>query len=307
MKTKKDLLEKARHAKRESKYVDFKDRFDVSSSGDWIELVKDIVAMANSGGGVVLIGVKNNGLPSGFDVTPVLNIDPAHFTDKIASFTGEQFSDFEIEQIKRSGHEVAVLRIHGVTVPMVFLREGTYQVTDWKEKRAFNKGTVYFRHGAKSEPGDTSDLRKVIERELERIRKSWISNIRKVIQAPAGYDERLVSEGAMESAVPGQVRVTYDPKSPQLRGINRDVTHPYRLKEVVQIVNKRLGETRKIVPYDVICVRKVHGINAKRRYLYKRKFGSPQYSDAFVDWLVKQYERDPSFFVKARMKARKKR
>ncbi len=307
MKTKKDLLEKARHAKRESKYVDFKGRFGVDSSGDWIELVKDIVAMANSGGGVVLIGVKNNGLPSGFDVTPVLNIDPAHFTDKIASFTGEQFSDFEIERMTRNGQEVAVLRIHGIAIPMVFLREGTYQITEWEQKRAFNKGTVYFRHGAKSEPGDSSDLRKVVEKELERIRKSWIGNIRKVIQAPAGYDARLDSEEAIESAVPGQVRVTYDPKSPQLRGINRDVTHPYRLKEVVQIVNKRLGETRKIVPYDVICVRKVHGIDAKRRYLYKRKFGSPQYSDAFVDWLVKQHEGDPSFFEKARMKARKKR
>ncbi len=71
--------------------------------------------------------------------------------------------------------------------------------------------------------------------------------------------------------------------------------------------DERLGETRKIVPYDVICVRKVHGIDAKRRYLYKRKFGSPQYSDPFVDWLVIQHERDPSFFEKARMKARKKR
>ncbi len=300
------MLEKAKLAKRESKYVDFKERFDVESSGDWIELVKDIVAMANSGGGVILIGVRNNGMPSGFGVTPVLNIDPARFTDKIASFTGEQFSDFEIERMTRNGQEVAVLRVHGIAIPMVFLREGTYQITDSEQKRAFNKGTVYFRHGAKSEPGDSNDLRKVIEKELEKIRKSWIGSIRKIIQAPAGYDVHLVSDKAVESAVPGEIRVTYDPKAPGLRGIDRDVTHPYRLKEVVQIVNRRLGVKRKVVPYDVICVRRVHGTDAKRQYFYKRKFGSPQYSDAFADWLVGQHERNPSFFDKAREKSRSK-
>ncbi len=306
MVTKKDLLEKAKGAKRESKYVDFKNRFDVSSSGDWIELVKDIVAMANSGGGVVLIGVKNNGLPSVFDVTPVLNIDPAHFTDKIASFTGEQFSDFEIEQIKRSGHEVAVLRIHGVTVPMVFLREGTYQVTDWKEKRAFNKGTVYFRHGAKSEPGDTSDLRKVIERELERIRKSWIDNIRKVVRAPAGSGVQIVSPAELETAPVVRIRVTDDPQAPVLRGADPDRTHPYRLKEVLGLFNSRFKGRKEINQYDVLCVRRVHKIERNRQYFYKFRFASPRYSDAFVDWLANQYEKDPSFFDKSRKEARKK-
>jgi hypothetical protein len=30
------------------------------------------------------------------------------------------------------------------------------------------------------------------------------------------------------------------------------------------------------------------------------KFGSPQYSDAFVDWLLAEDERDPEFFAKAK-------
>jgi hypothetical protein len=30
------------------------------------------------------------------------------------------------------------------------------------------------------------------------------------------------------------------------------------------------------------------------------KFGSPQYSDAFVDWLVAEDERDPEFFASAK-------
>ena len=304
MVTKKDLLQKARGAKRESKYVDFKDRFDVNSSGDWIELVKDIVAMANSGGGVILIGVRNNGLPSDFDVTPVLNIDPAHFTDKIASFTGEQFSDFEIERMTRNGQEVAVLRIHGIAIPMVFLREGTYQITDWKQKRAFNKGTVYFRHGAKSEPGNSADIRNVVERELERIRKSWIGNIRKLVKAPAGSGVQVVTPAELETSSVARIRVTDDPQAPALRGADPNITHPHRGKEVIGIFNTRFRRRKEINQYDILCIRKAHNIDGKRQYFYKPRHASPTYSDAFVDWLARGYEENPSFFDEARRRMR---
>jgi len=41
------LLERAKTAKRESKYVGFKEKFDIYSSQDWCEIIKDIVAMYN--------------------------------------------------------------------------------------------------------------------------------------------------------------------------------------------------------------------------------------------------------------------
>ena len=46
-----------------------------------------------------------------------------------------------------------------------------------KQKTAFSAGTVYFRHGAKSEPGTSEDLRASLERELDRIRSSWLDGI----------------------------------------------------------------------------------------------------------------------------------
>jgi len=55
-----------------------------------IELVKDLVAMANSGGGVLVIGVRNNATLSGVDLDPVLNLALAEIVDKVARYTGEQ-------------------------------------------------------------------------------------------------------------------------------------------------------------------------------------------------------------------------
>jgi predicted HTH transcriptional regulator len=95
---------KDRIARRESKRVDFKERLDLSKAEDWCEIIKDIAAMANSGGGSILFGIKDDGTPSGWDPSNVLATDPAHIVDKIAKYTGEQFSDFEIVATRRENY-----------------------------------------------------------------------------------------------------------------------------------------------------------------------------------------------------------
>lgn len=173
---KEDLLQKAQSARRESKYVDFKECFNPESSQDWCEIIKDIVAMANTGGGVIVFGVRNNGTYSGFDCTPIFNIDSAIITDKILRYTNEQFSNFELEEIERNENRIAALFVYGAPIPMIFVKPGTYDIGEGRQKTAFSQGTLYFRHGAKSEPGNSNDVRGVIERELERIRNSWLED-----------------------------------------------------------------------------------------------------------------------------------
>jgi hypothetical protein len=50
----------------------------------------------------------------------------------------------------------------------------------------------------------------------------------------------------------------------------------------------------------------VYKIKTQSRFFYQGKVkGSPaQYSKEFVDWLVKQYNRDKEFFAKTRAKTR---
>src|SRR5919106_1038374 len=65
-------------------------------------------------------------------------------------------------------------------------RVGTYEVAHGRQKTVFSVGAVYFRHGAKSEPGTSEDLRMFLERELELVKRSWLDGIAKVVEAPAG-------------------------------------------------------------------------------------------------------------------------
>src|SRR2546421_1989120 len=109
-----DFIKKALNARRESKSVEFKESLNVASPGEWVEIIKDIVAIANSGGGVILIGVDNHGKSIGFDVKPLLEFDSADIINKIHKYTGVQFSEFEVLEEEKAGHKIAAINIQGV-------------------------------------------------------------------------------------------------------------------------------------------------------------------------------------------------
>lgn len=180
-------------AKRESKRLEFKEKFDPNQSEDWCNIVKHVVAMANSGGGLIVFGVRDDGSPSEYDVSTFLGVDSAKIVDKIAKYTGNQFDNFIISEADREGAKIAVLRVNSVSIPMVFIQPGTYETEDGKHKTVFSKGTVYFRHGAKSEPGNSDDLKKWFETELNHVRQSWLGNVRKVVYAPTRHQIQFVA------------------------------------------------------------------------------------------------------------------
>jgi hypothetical protein len=300
------LLDKARKLKRESRYIDFKERFDPASDGEWIELIKDFAAMANSGGGAIVIGVKDNGQVSGEDLSAVLKIDPAVMGDKVHSYTGEHFADFEIHPTTRSGKQIAVIEVGpAVDAPLAFIKPGTYVPAGRdKPKFAFREGTVYFRHGAKSQPGNATDFRHFIERRLDEVRERWLGGIRRVVEAPAGTQVAVLQETAHDpEGQPTEIRLTQDPRAPTFGMLDPGDTHPYRRTEVIEEVNKRLPKSKQINGHDIVCVRLAHGISADTHpdFMYDPPWGgSALYSEAFVDWLVEQYKKDKSFFDTAR-------
>jgi hypothetical protein len=302
-----DLVLKGLSAKRESKYIDFKTGLDLKEPHTWCELIKDIIAMANSGGGLILVGLNNNGQPSGFDPTPILNLDPAIVCDKIRKYTNIDFDECEISEQIKNGSRIACILVRAVSSPIVFTSPGTYRVSEKKQKTAFSNGTIYFRHGAKSEPGTTEDIRKVVERQVESIRKVWASGVRKVVKAPPDHQivalapGKEVVESHSPSAMP--ICVTNDPSAPAYRKLSPDKTHPYRQTELVDELNKKLHGRTKINQYDIQVIKKIYRVTEEPKYVYQPRFSSTQYSDVFVDWVVGEYERDSNFFANTRREA----
>ena len=197
---------------KESTALDFKSKFDVLSIGDWCEIVKDIVAMANTGGGIILVGVANDGSPSNENLDNIRKLDPAVVADKVFSYTGDQFSAFEIREVEKNQKLVVAILVGKVSNPLVFIKSGNYQTEAGKQKEAFSKGAVYFRHSAKSEPCTAADLRDFLRREIEQTKSFWLSGIRQVVEAPEG------SKVVVHRMEPGDgVRISADPQAPAAR------------------------------------------------------------------------------------------
>ncbi len=104
-------------ADNETADIDFKAGFDTTSAEDWCELIKDIVAMANSSGGVVVFGVNDDGSPSTADLASVQNLDPAMIVDKIKKYTGQQFAGFSVSSGTRRTASVVALTVSGSSMP----------------------------------------------------------------------------------------------------------------------------------------------------------------------------------------------
>ncbi len=115
-----------------------------------------------------------------------------------------------------------------------------------------------------------------------------------IVRNPNNADIVLGAGGSGEAGIVMEV-----PRDP-------DRTHPLRQKDVVAEANKRLQGRKTINPYDVQAVQKVHQVGDRREFVYRSRIPghTPQYSLAFVDWLVAKFERDHSFFEDARARVR---
>ena len=129
-----------------------------------------------------------------------------------------------------------------------------------------------------------------------------MDGVAKVVKAPSGSVVTVFKGEVRESRQPGAapIRLVNNPEAPGYRLIDQDTTYPYRQKELIEVVNGMLPEGTEINSYDVLCLRRIFGVDENPRFFHYPKFASPQYSDEFAKWLVEKHKKDSGFFEKAR-------
>lgn len=334
--------ERLRTATQEGRSLDFKSIFDSTAERDWCELVKDLVAMANSAGGAILLGVNDDGTRNPGYASIVGTLDPAQVTDKVSRYTNEQFSAFSIGQLDRLDGRCDVITVRQSPTILVFSKEGAYSVGRGRQELAFRTGTVYVRHGAKSEPATSADLRTMVQRRVDARLRSVLANVKKAVAAgpeaefaivekplqrvlPLGPDAAEKSVGSLTVADLGGagvevrrtaplvsalapdgdykvVKITDDPRAEPALVLNPDATHPYRQKELTAFMNESLEGRKTITGYDIQSVRVVVGVDSRPEWAYKSRYGTRQYSVKFAEWLVDEFNKNPGFFDDVRRK-----
>lgn len=297
------LILKAETVNQESRQLDFKGHFE-NTHECWCALTKDIVAMANSGGGILVFGANSTGTPSGANCNALLECDLAVISSKVFKWTGYDFGEIETITVKRSDGDYPALIVGEADIPIPFNKPGEWEKPDGKKKMEFAEGTVYFRHGAKSAPGTRADFSKWIERYAAAERQRLMRGMRKIVAAPPGHVVATVTTAdpiTSTGATGMMAQLSNDPKA--IKIIPRCVAdfYPHRGKELMEKVNKELKDT-KINTHDIVSVNKIHKIFTDHPEFATKPHdkAAPLYSDQYVAWLIQNIKRKPNFLSEAR-------
>jgi hypothetical protein len=293
----------------EPRPVDVDRTFDRASQRAWCELVRDIVAAANSGGGTILVHGSPGVWPRGAESQALKSLTADALLRRIQEFTGSSFANVIVQPVDRLDLHAVRIAVGPALFPIGFTRSGTYLEPGDppRETVVFPAGSFYFRHGDHSQPANEADLRMFFERLLRRVRRQWLRGLRRVVGLST--DVLLQAGPTRSGALPTTasrppldlqpVRIVDEPNAPVLQPPDVDRLYPQRLKDVVTELNRRAGR-RALTTYDIQAARRQLRLDERPDFVFHLLGAGRRYSPAMVDWLWEQWQHDPEFFRAAR-------
>ena len=176
----------------ESETFDRKSALDPTFQQDYLELAADLVAMANTEGGSILIGSKSVQLTAGH--LPLF--DSARIDDKVNSLVEPRIGGIKSHIL---GQDFVLVEVDkSENPPHIFRQDGNCTNRQHKPASVFRKGDVYVRHSSKSERATRTDF----DRWLEARQRRLFDNVKLVFQASPEAEIRVVESA---SAMPVRI------------------------------------------------------------------------------------------------------
>jgi hypothetical protein len=296
-----DHLARALRAVRPSKYVAFRRAFDPASDEAWCELVRDLVAMANTDGGALVLGLDRHGAAVGLEPAAFHALDLASVTARVREHTGYDLPELELRRCEKDGKDLLAFVLDRVSVPVPFTKSLVCGSAGGPRAMPICPGAVYVRRGARSVPASREDLRSAIERRLEQERSAWTARLEQAIRIPASVRVPTGIGDVQQVTDPGApaIRLVDEPSAPAYRLESPDAVYPYRQKELIARLRELLPQGTPVTAHTILTINWAHKTRERPEWTYHPKFGSVQYNEAFARWILEQVERDPEFLEKA--------
>jgi hypothetical protein len=178
----------------EHEHLDYKEIIDVVSTSGVVRIAKDMVAIANSGGGDIVIGVDNNfrktGLPLSF------KIDDADLRNKVNRYFSPtiRFIYKEvIRSIQGKKKKFAFIHIAAAEELILPIRDGNYQ-SNGKQKTEFRTGDIFIRDGSQSKRAGPNEIRRLFEKIAFKKRivsqKRFVDSVNDILEAGSKPDKK---------------------------------------------------------------------------------------------------------------------
>jgi hypothetical protein len=261
-------------------------QFDPLDEAHWCDLIRDVVAIANSGGGKLRLGVGRH------------PITRSQITDRIARYAEPITVHLRHTPLTADAASyIAEIDVAAPDYPVSFRRSAPRASTNrlLDQDGSFATGVFYFRHGDQTVPGTSSDLKLFFENKLAELRRRWIPEIERVI---SGTADSTLANHSTEASNLQPVRIVTDPDAPALQPQDVDRLYPWRQRDLVTELNFRLGR-RMLTTYDIQAIRRQHQLDEHPEFVFHLPGAGRRYSPAVADWIISQYAADPEFFAKA--------
>lgn len=187
----------------ESAKLDYKRDYRPSEAKSKIQLVKHVLAFANTAGGYIVIGVDDDGTLAGIDKDAASRLDEATIRAQIAGYTSVPTPLFVDNKIQYQGTALAIITVLPLMDRIaVASADGQYQ--DGKHQSfAFRKGDVLVRHGSASERWNQNDADFLLRRASLAHKEQWLQefsrDFNRVGQIAGGAVVPVVDERTFET------------------------------------------------------------------------------------------------------------
>lgn len=180
---------------RESAKLDYKESFDPSDSCHRFQLTKHIVAMANTVGGYIVIGVEDDGTPVGLAPAEANRIDEATIRSQVSGSIVPSISIFVDSNVDWNGIRFVIITVLPHKERILVLTSDGQCHDGGRQYHVFREGDVFVRHGSASERWNQEDADFLLDRASLRQKEEWREEFREDFQAVLGLTARSSDVG----------------------------------------------------------------------------------------------------------------
>jgi len=170
---------------------------DLDDPASRMQLVKELVAFANTQGGSLHVGVADDGSRPGIDADLAGKLDPSRLCDVVNSYIHPDHLEIDVVPESSDDSERTVVRIsvrRYPSPPIVIAKQGNYQGTDGNQPSAFRVGDVLVRKGTKVERAARPDYQNWIQESAEAARRLLMERVALITRMPEGASLQVVTE-----------------------------------------------------------------------------------------------------------------
>ena len=169
-----------RSSRTEFDRLDFKRQFNEDPTA-WIDFVKHIVGIANSGGGVIVVGMTDDGERVGLGSSLLHAFDPTNIANKIRKYAPGAQIRVSYSEIPSYRKKFGFLWVFAGSRVVVFDKSIQYPGSD---KTAIQQGVVYVRRGSATCPATQSEINSAVDRVVSRNVKAFVARIDHIASLP---------------------------------------------------------------------------------------------------------------------------